>query len=225
MIHEIKIIPAINETDFSEILKKIKIIKPISNWAHLDVADGSFTENSLWHEAADLEKLNSEISIEAHFMMKNLENKISEWLEYPIIKRVIFNLEASENPDFIMQICHKKGIQAGVSICPVSSLDLFLPYLEKADLFQILSVIPGKSGQKFTEDSLEKIKKLRKICPECVIESDGGINPDTAKKAAYAGADILVSSSYIFSGNISEIKNRMDGLKKCNYEIGCRTSD
>lgn len=214
MTHEIKIIPAINEIDFSEILKKIKIIEPISDWVHIDVADGSFTENFLWHEPQDLEKLNSEILIEAHFMMKNLENKISEWLKYPMIKRVIFNLEASKNPDFIIQICHKKGVQAGVSICPVSSLDLLLPYLEKADLFQILSVIPGKSGQKFTEDSLEKIKELRKICPECVIEADGGINSDIAKNALNAGADILVSSSYIFSGNILEIKNRMESLKK-----------
>lgn len=213
MTNEIKIIPAINETDFDEIHEKIKIIEPISGWVHLDIADGSFTENSLWHEPRDLERLNSEISIEAHFMMKNLENRISEWLKYPVIKRVVFNLEASENPDFIIQMCHKKGIQAGVSICPESSLDLILPYLEKADLFQILSVVPGKAGQKFTEDSLGKIKELRKICSECVIEVDGGINPDTAKKAIDAGADILVSSSYIFSGDISEIKNRMEGLK------------
>lgn len=212
MAREIKVIPAINETDFGEILEKIKIIKPISDWVHLDIADGSFTENSLWHEAGDLEKLNSEISIEAHFMMRNLEKQISDWLKYPIIRRVIFNLEASENPDFIIQMCHKKGIQAGVSIGPKSFLGLLLPYLEKADLFQILSVIPGASGQKFTEDSLEKIKELRKICFECLIEVDGGINQDTAKNALDAGANILVSSSYIFNGDTSEIKKRIESL-------------
>lgn len=213
MTNEIKIIPAINETDFGEILKKIKIIDSISGWAHLDIADGSFTENSLWHEAGDLEKLNSEILIEAHFMMKNLENQILGWLKYLAIKRVIFNIEAVRNPDFIIKECHKKAIEVGVSIAPTSSLDLLFPYLEKADLFQILSVIPGKAGQKFTEDSLKKIKELRKICSECVIEVDGGINPDTAKNAIGAGVNILVSSSYIFSGNTSEIKNRMDSLK------------
>lgn len=213
MTQEIKIIPAINEADFGEILKKIKIIESISDWVHLDIANGSFTKNSLWHEPQDLEKLNSEISIEAHFMMKNLENQISDWLKYPSIKRVIFNIEAAQNPDFIIKECHKKAVEAGVSIAPASSLDLLFPYLEKTDLFQILSVIPGASRQKFTENSLEKIKELRKICSECVIEIDGGINPDTAKSAIDAGVNILISSSYIFSGNISEIKNRMDSLK------------
>jgi len=78
-------------------------------------------------------------------------------------------------------------------------------------MFQILGVCPGMPGQKIEEETFERIKEVRKFCPSCIIEVDGGVNKENAKKLGEAGADILAAATAIFNGNIEknikELKN------------------
>lgn len=210
MKKEIKIIPAINEISFDEIKKKINLISSFSEWAHLDVADGSFTPNILWNESERLKDIETDIKIEIHLMVLNPEYVFEKWMQKNTA-RIIFNLETINNFDFLREECLKRGVEIGLSITPDTSYATLKPYLDKIDLAQILTVPPGNAGQKFEENSLEKISALRALSPNCVIEVDGGINPETAKYAISAGADILVSSSYVWSGD--NIEERIKSLK------------
>lgn len=218
MYKKIEIFPAINEIDFDEVVKKVNLVLPYSMFAHIDAADGSFTSNVLWHNPKDLENINFKINLEAHLMMRGLEEKIENWLKLPL-KRIIFNLESVKNPDLIIEKCKAKNIEPCISIGPDTKAELIFPFLEsgKINFFQILSVYPGLSGQKFIESSLDKIRSLKEMCPECTVEVDGGVDNKNAKQIIEAGADILVSSSYIFSGNIFQIKDRLESLKIIDY--------
>lgn len=207
------IIPVINTETFDEIERKIKLIEPFSKWVHLDAADGTFTKNTIWHNPEDLIGFKTSLNIEVHLMILKPEERIESWL-LENTGRIIFNLESSKTPDFVIEKCREKGIEVGVSIGPDTPWTQAQPFLKKANLIQVLAVYPGLAGQEFIEDSLDKIRHLRENCPDCGIEVDGGINPETAKKAVDAGADILVSASYIFGGGDSEIKDRIENLKK-----------
>lgn len=205
----IEIIPAINEEEFEEVEKKIRLIESYAKWVHLDVADATFTRNTLWHEPADLVGVKTPLLIEAHLMISDIEERIENWLSVNV-KRIIFNLEASKDPDFIIDKCRQAGVEVGLSIGPDTPWTQIVPYLKKIDLAQILSVYPGLAGQKFIEEGFDKIVNIRKKCPSCVIEVDGGMNPETAKKAAEAGANIIVAASYIWgSGDIEKAINEL----------------
>ncbi len=200
----IEIIPAINVDGFEEVKKRIKSIEPFVDWVQLDVADGTFTKNTIWHNAQDLLSLETSLKIEVHLMLGDIDRRINDWL-LPNIKRIIFHISAAQDPDFVIQKCRENGKEAGIAVGPDESLLKAMHYKGKVDVFQILGVRPGMPGQKTEEETFERLKEMRKFCPSCIIEVDGGMNKETAKKAKEAGADIIVAASYIFnSDNIEE---------------------
>lgn len=213
---KIEIIPAINTQNFSEIKEKLNLIESFSDWAHIDVSDGIFTETLLWNSPVELKDLKTNLKIEIHLMVACPEKIIDDWL-IKNVKRIIFNIESSDNPEYIIKKCDEYGIEAGISLGPREPISRLKPFFSSVDFFQILAVLPGRAGQEFLPQSLKKIKELRQECEKCDIEVDGGINPDTAKNATSSGANILVSSSYIFGGDILEIKNKVDSLKVLTF--------
>ena len=192
------IIPSINTDSFEEVKEKIKLVEPYVSWVHLDVADGTFTKNTTWHNASDLNFLETPLNIEVHLMISNVDRRINDWL-IPKVKRIFFHLSASNDPDFVIEQCKKNNIEAGIAISPDESWTKAAHFKGKVNIFQILRVHPGPAGQKATEETFERIKEMRKFCPSCIIEVDGGMNMETAKKAREAGADIIVAANYIFS--------------------------
>lgn len=208
-----QIIPAINANTFEEVKEKIKLVEPFSDGVHLDVADATFTKNTLWHNPKDLIGFETALNIEVHLMIAKPEQRIDEWLSTGV-KRIIFNLESGKTPELLIKKCRDNDIEVGISIGPDTSWTKITPFLNRIDLAQILAVRPGLAGQKFDNDSLDKIRHLQKECPNCDIEIDGGVNPETAKKAKEAGANIFVSASYIFGGGNNDIENRIEKLKK-----------
>lgn len=214
------IIPAINANNFEEIREKVKLVESHARWLHLDVADGTFTKNTIWHNANDLLGLNTSLLVEVHLMINDIEKRIADWF-LPNIKRIIFHLEAAKDVDFVIVKCREAGKEAGLAINPETSWTRLYPYFGKADMFQILGVRPGLAGQKFNEEVLSKIKKVRKNCPSCIIESDGGINVENAKEIAAAGANLLVVASAIFKTD--NIEQAIENLKsKANFYASTR---
>jgi len=197
------VIPAINETDFAEVLKKIKLAEKFSEWIHLDVVDGEFSSNVTWKKSEELKAVSSGLkaSLEAHLMVENPEAVIKEWVAAGV-KRVIVHVEAA-NKEKLSKL--KTGdFEIGLAINPDTPVEDVVPYLENYKFVLVLGVKPGLAGQKFDDSVLEKIKFLKTYFPNVIIEADGGINLETAKLLKEAGADILVSASYLWSSENPE---------------------
>ena len=131
------IIPAINADTFEEVQKKLKLVEPYVSLVHLDIADGTFTRNTLWRNPADLDLLETNLNLEIHLMINNVEQRIDDWL-IKGVKRIIFHIGGSKDPGFVIDRCHKNKTEAGIAISPDESIVKALAYKNKADIFQIL---------------------------------------------------------------------------------------
>lgn len=196
-----EIIPTILVKSFEEVQEKIRKVENYVNWVQMDIMDGRFVDNKTWDNPQDLKNFKTKIKLEAHLMIEKPEQKIDDWLE--VVDRVIIHYEATEN------IIKDKRV--GLAINPETPIEKVKPFLEDLDLVLIMTVNPGKGGQEFKPEVLGKIKSLREIWPDGNIEVDGGINPETAKKAISAGANLICAGTYIF--NSENTKQAIEDLK------------
>ncbi len=202
-----QVIPAINETDFPEIEKKIMSAAEFgAEWIHLDVSDGRFTGNKLWNNAFDLRDFlitNKDIKVkfEAHLMVADPETDAGNWIDAGV-KRIVVHAETVRNIRVISDRCRHFDVELFIAGNPDTPVEKLLEYRELADGFLVLAVKPGKAGQKFMEDQLKKIRLLRAQAPDAKIIVDGGVNFENALQIKSAGADMLVAASAIWeSGN------------------------
>ncbi len=207
----VEIIPSINVQTFEEAQEKIRKVEPHVSWCHLDVTDGVFSKHLTWHNPLDLPRLHTTLLAEAHLMIEKPEEQIDSWLTEPI-KRVIVHLEAARDVPFLIERCREADRKIGLAIRPDTFWGKLQPWFGKVDLFLILGVNPGPSGQKMAEDTLDKVRHIRQECPDCLIEIDGGVNFETAKPAIDAGANILVAGSVIFG--YTDMKEGIARLKQ-----------
>ena len=130
---------------------------------------------------------------------------------------VTFHYEAVKENEIlnVINAIRSSGGKVGLSIKPKTSVNNILKYLDKVDLILVMSVEPGFGGQSFINESIDKIKQLRKYIDDnhlnTLIEVDGGINEVTAKISREAGVDVLVAGSYLF--NKTDTKQRINCLK------------
>ncbi len=193
------VIPAINETSFSEIEKKIKTASEFgAEWVHLDVSDGKFTANLLWNNPDDLPGVMDQVlgvSVEVHLMVENPEQVVADWIDAGV-KRIIVHAEAVGDLESLASLCAKDSVELFVAGNPDTPVGKFLE--NNVGSFLVLAVNPGKAGQKFGENQLEKIKLLRAQVPDAKIIVDGGVNLENASQIKNAGADMLVAASAIW---------------------------
>jgi len=196
-----EVIPGINENNFEEIKRRVDTLKKIgAGFAQIDVSDGKFGKPASFDRGGDLKEICQGMNFEVDLMVFDPEEKISLWTQAgKFVKRIIFHLETVRDIDFLKEKCEKKGIEPAISILYSSGEELLLPLIKKFNFFQILAVEPGGSGQKFNEEALSKIKFLRERRADAKIEVDGGINEETAVMVKEAGADVIVSTSFIFN--------------------------
>lgn len=206
------VIPAINETDFPSVESKMRQAEKFGvAWVHLDVADGKFTPNLLWNNPQELKANSSKLkaNAEVHLMVKNPDSVIDDWIDAGV-KRVIAHIEITRlnlvnevEPRYAIesmrQRCDSAGVEFFLACNPETSIEELLKYKDKVDGFLVLAVAPGKAGQKFGDNQLDKIRALREKFPDVKIEVDGGVNLENALAIKNAGADILVSASYIWN--------------------------
>jgi ribulose-phosphate 3-epimerase len=198
------VIPAINEIKFEEVLKKINAAGKFSQWIHLDVVDGKFASNITWNNPRDLAGLKHLKShLEVHLMIENPESVVEDWISSGV-KRIIISLEALGGRQLPLLSNRNGNFEIGLAISPETLVEDLLPYLENIKFVLVLGVKPGLAGQKFNEDILEKVRFLKNYYPGVIIEVDGGINLETAKLAKKAGADVIVSASYIWKNQHPE---------------------
>ncbi len=211
-LSQAEIIPSVNVRTFEEVKERIKKVERYVKWCHLDVTDGVFSKHLTWRNPADLLNLETSLKVEVHLMVSEPEKILDQWL-VKSIKRLIFHIEAMKDPELIIKKCCDAGVEIGFAINPETPWEALEPWFGKVDLLQPLGVHPGSSGQEPDWPKiLDKIIHIRKSCPKCIIEVDGGVNPETAKKSARAGANLLVAGAYLFSH--SDIKTAIDEISR-----------
>jgi len=207
-----EIIPTILVKKFSEVKERIKAVEKYVNWVQLDIMDGIFVNNETWNRPQDLKKIKTKIKLEAHLMVEKPEEVIEDWLK--VVDRIIVHFESkiSDLAGLIKKI-HNSGKQIGLAINPETHFSVVEPFLQDLDLVLFMTVQPGQGGQEFQGWVLDKVRALHNMWPGGNIEIDGGMNPETVKRAIEAGVNLICAGSYIFkSKNINKAINE---LKSC----------
>lgn len=195
------IIPAVLPKTISELENSLKKIKSFSEFVQVDIADGIFVEN----KTVDLKEIVSQKNyfkdffLEIHLMVKNSVDYFLDCQKIGV-QRVIFHYEAFDNTKDLLETINqgkKFDFEIGIAINPSTSIDDLEILKDKINFFLFMSVNPGKQGQQFIPEVLEKIKKFREKYPEKKIEIDGGINNSNIIKVVKAGVDYLVVGSFI----------------------------
>jgi len=212
----VKIAPSILSADFLNLKNEIEeVIKGGADYIHVDVMDGNYVPNlTFGMPVVKSIKKACSIPLDVHLMIDKPERYIDEFIDAGADILTI-HYEATTHLHRTIQLIKSKGILAGVSLNPATSLDVLEYIYEDIDLVLLMSVNPGFGGQTFIKAVERKLKELRKNIdnnyPHVLIEIDGGIKLDNAKNIADLGADILVVGSDIFSYN--DIRSRTEQFK------------
>lgn len=184
----------------------IKLDNTSIDMLHVDIMDGIFVSNKTW-EINDIYNILNKTTKpkDVHLMVSDVKKYVDD---FKIInpEYITFHYEVTDKVDEMINYVKSLKIKVGLSIKPNTSVELIKLYLKDLDLVLVMSVEPGKGGQTFIDDSVNKINELYQLREDnnynYVIEVDGGINDVTSKLCDKA--DILVVGSFITNGNYSE---------------------
>ena len=211
----IKVCPSSNPCPEDKLLDYIKELESLGvEYLHCDVMDGDFVSNSCLRDMGLLHEIrnNTNILFDIHLMVANTFEEVKKYSELkPVI--ITFHYESPKSSKQILKICRylkDKQILVGMSIKPGTPVCMLEPFLDYLDLVLVMSVEPGKSGQTFIPESIQKIKELKTLIGDrkVIIEVDGGINESNYKQVTEVGAEFLVMGNAFYTS-----KNRKKLLK------------
>lgn len=192
------IAPSILSADFRILQEEVASVEPYADWLQVDVMDGHFVPN-LSFGAPVVKWVETKLLLDIHLMVQNPAERIEEFLQIGA-KHITFHAEvvAGEDRKNLIQAIRDGGATAGIALNPETPLSEVDDVLGDVDLLLIMSVNPGFGGQEFIADVLDKVRSAREQYPDLMIQMDGGVDADTAVFCREAGANNLVSGSYIF---------------------------
>ncbi len=214
--------PSILSADFSRLAEEVSLLEDMGiEEIHLDVMDGHFVPNiTIGPPVIKSLRKETDLFFDAHLMITHPARYFDRFIDAGA-DGITCHVEVEESKK-CLDMAVKEGIRAGISLNPETPLEKVLPYLEKADMVLVMTVHPGFGGQRFIREMIPKISALRDYIEknglDTRIQVDGGINTETAEDVLKAGAEILVSGSGVFKGdvrkNIERLKGIIEGFEK-----------
>lgn len=215
----IRISPSILSANFAELSHEIAAVSN-ADMLHLDVMDGHFVPNiTIGLPVVESIRRATGLFLDVHLMISD-PMSYAERFARAGADLVCFHYETLQNPRPVLDVIHACGKKAGIALKPSTPVSVLDPLLDALDLALIMAVEPGFGGQAFQPAALQKLAELRRMAdvrkPELWIEVDGGIVPETARRCAAAGANVLVAGSYVFSHPSPE--TAVEELRRCGAE-------
>ena len=201
--------PSLLSADFTDLKSDIGMInRSEADWLHCDVMDGVFVPNiSFGFPVLQAVRDICRKPLDVHFMIVQPERYVDAAAKAGAMMMTVHQ-EAAVHLDRLITQIHEAGMKAGVALNPSSPVSLLEDVIASADMVLLMSVNPGFGGQKFIENTLNKVRRLRHLIADsgshALIEVDGGVNAATAPRLVEAGVDVLVSGSYVFKASDPE---------------------
>jgi len=211
--------PSILAADFSNLQEVSEMINlSEAEWLHFDVMDGVFVPNiSFGFPVLEAMKKHCRKMLDVHIMIVNPEKYVQRFARAGA-GMLTFHYEAAEDPHKVIEKIRAEGIKVGITINPDVPVGVLKPFIAEVDMVLLMSVFAGFGGQKFIEETYNRIDQLKSLIdelnPKCLIQIDGGVGLDNAAKLFAHGVNVLVAGSTVF--NAPDPVKMISDLKNCH---------